>query len=714
MANASTFIRLSSSVLLEYVYTDISNPGTDLINTASAGFNNIVNGYTEENMIFSDDGQNDITGNTRDRSAVLIDTTTNRFAHLNIDKVTPYQDFDDQITNTASMPIGFTANYGVIYDTVKLHLVQGFNFEGNAGMLFELFIKDADQSRVGLASLVYRSEDNFETMNSAPFILGGKYYSNYIEIKVPSSRHLVNEWIDEYVNLANDDILSYKVTGGTGPQQDTKLYTSLGFYDELEVISAQEYFHVYNKTEVILSQQDQFSTIGAHVGEAVGGDYIEHYATHNGDIIENYLTALNNAPNNDYVIIHDLTIFEQIGATYIETEKLEIAQSSDFGVPMRYRPVIKNPTATAFRIDYVVRLFNQEDSSQIWKTGSMVSTNPYIYGPVLARINLGINPVQVKVYNEIVEKSISIDAVEYDEFAISEEEKYARYVTSFLENNSINVSPNNMYLTVDENGDNVLENHPNPNAHILYGQGMCRIIVNPFDTYIKFTISKSDGNGELVNVNLSSIGNLALAFVNNSGDSVSVDEYDYERVSRESGETVFKITGDIAKKILSYKDRSFYIIGKTTNGDESSIYTGQFFSSQEFIDDTNKQLIDDLRSSLNISEADLSNANNELTATANELSLSNAQITSLEEKNSNLARLLGEATEGLSESVTTEKDKESRRRIESEIKANKAALSRNTSGTPKPAPGMSELALDRRARKLKKNIANSNDSPYTT
>lgn len=135
MASSSAYIQLSPSVLLEYIYTDPSNP--EVLNTSQAPIYRMVNSHLGRDLFFNSDGSEDATGNVRDRSSAIIDERRSRFAHLNIDNLRAYNDEDPKLTDSPDLPVSFNATWGVEYDTVRLHLARGFNFEGGEGLYFE-------------------------------------------------------------------------------------------------------------------------------------------------------------------------------------------------------------------------------------------------------------------------------------------------------------------------------------------------------------------------------------------------------------------------------------------------------------------------------------------------------------------------------------------------------------------------------------------------
>ena len=77
-------------------------------------------------------------------------------------------------------------------------------------------------------------------------------------------------------------------------------------------------------------------------------------------------------------------------------------QDNDFDEPILFRPIIKNAnSAISFSINYVLRLYNKADATQIIKNANLTSFEAQKYGPQMLTINLGVVPTVANVYNQI-------------------------------------------------------------------------------------------------------------------------------------------------------------------------------------------------------------------------------------------------------------------------------------------------------------------------
>jgi hypothetical protein len=590
MATSSKYIQLSSSVLMEYIYADqsqINVPGNQFrLNTSTNPLwlmNNVHTGITQ---IFNADSAENIqsglpmgTGNVRNRGYAKIKPYEG--ALLDIDKVTVYNDYDPDLTPTSQLPITFTNPQAPVYDTIRLHLAQGFNFENNEGLILSLNITKKDGKLLNLLQWVYNKSDAWETLNPASFFFGGRVYDSYIEVRVLSLYNLI---YDYWLGILNGDTVVERITGQNGVLRDQLIQIDFSWIKSKKAIDGQDYITFYDGVSVDIPTRDQFESISAVIQESTGGDYIEFYAAYSGNIIENYILDLNSS-GYDFMLLHDLVLYEYVWdgtSTYnwIKTDELQISQTSDYDLPNVYRPVIKNGSAISYKIDYVVRLYNRNDNTQVWKSSSMISTSAAKYGRRLLSINLGNNPVQSKIYNQNVVKDITINRI--TEPVLDN----AKYITSFLSNNSISISYQSINpvaasdSTVPAATESTLQANKGSNSQI-YDNGLGRIVIPNNTSYIKFNLYQKTKNINSV-INVSGIGDFLLSFTTNTGESLEIQEFPSQFVSKANGEIVFRITENEAKNILGFTDKSFNIYMRNDKLEETFLYSGKFYSVEEY------------------------------------------------------------------------------------------------------------------------------------
>lgn len=598
MATTSKFIQLTSSVLLEYIYADqsaINTPGNPFrLNTTTNPIWLMANAHDNQNIILNADSNEVIqqglpigTGNVRNRAYAKIDAY--KSALLDIDKVIPYNDYDNKLTPTANLPINFTNPQAPVYDTVRLHLVQGFNFESYEGLIFNLKAKKKDGSLFNLLNFVFNKIDNFETLNPNSFFFGGRVYDSYLEVRVLSLYNLI---YDYWLGTLTGDTVVEKITNGNGVLRDQQIQASFSWIRERTLVDDQDYIYLFDSIQVDIPTQDQFEAIAATIQESDAGDYIEFYATYKGNIIQQFIIDLNNN-GYDFILLHDLVVSEYVydetssQYSWQVTDELQISQTSNFGEPNVYRPVIKNPSAISYKIDYVVRLYNRNDNSQIWKKSSLISNSAAKYGRKLLQLNIGANPVQNLIYNQNVVKDVQINRISEPVL------ENAKYITSFIDKTQISVS----FDTI--NPDVNVENPSNPSnlnsvnnpylgaksAPTIYSNGLARILISDSVSFLKFVIYQADpSTGTNSAMNLSGIGELVLSFSSDTNENIDILEYPSTFTSKSKGEIVYRLTEPQSKQILGLTNRQFRIFLVNQKGERTFLYNGKFFSQTEWME----------------------------------------------------------------------------------------------------------------------------------
>jgi len=312
----NVFLNLDSSdFLIEYKYYDSASP--EIITTTDAPFYFMQNGHTDVPLLMNDDASENKTNNTRTHSVAQIESQSKQFALLTPNKLgAVYNDYDAKLTDTTSLPLIFGTQEGIIYDTVRIHLIQGFSFNDYfSGINLDIKVKDKSGASISLLSAIYRKEDNFEIMNPNPFLYSGRQYSSYIEFKVPSLKYLIDSYIVKYIQGSNSDILSYKISNGNGFYRNTLIEITAGRFSQTTKQDNQLFNKRLTGESTSISSQDEFSDVGVFINESSEGDYIEFYGTYQGSIFGDYMQRLNTSGTGQYIAIHKLIITEQIPNT---------------------------------------------------------------------------------------------------------------------------------------------------------------------------------------------------------------------------------------------------------------------------------------------------------------------------------------------------------------------------------------------------------------
>lgn len=392
---SSKFIQLSNSILVEYVYIDQTNPGPNTFNTGSFPIEIMQDGYTDGSYFFNDDTVSATMGNQRDISAVPINKDKSQYVYLDTSIGVPYNDFDPEFTPSSQLGQVFSPNIGVEYDRIRVHFIAGFSFDGFDGVIFDVTTQGRNGNDVVLSSINFLKTDT-PVFNPDPLLIADKLYSTYIEWRLPSLYYMTQSF-----NTSNSNTLAYKLTNGIGfVTTPTLTIRALGILST-QTVNAYSFYEIREINAYTILNRDIYDFLYASVIESPVGDYFELTGLVNGSSLSNLIAELNSAGGN-YVLFHEITLSEQIGVNFIQTNNQIVSQTTDFDTPILYRPIVLNSgIAASFAINYVLRLYNRSDNSQIIKNARLTSFDVKKYGRRLMKLNLGTVPTVATVVNQI-------------------------------------------------------------------------------------------------------------------------------------------------------------------------------------------------------------------------------------------------------------------------------------------------------------------------
>jgi hypothetical protein len=399
---SSRFIQISEGILIEYIYTSQTAPTT--FNTGTYPIELMRDTQTKGTYLFNTDVDDSPAipqlwtdqGNYRDKSAVTNNINKTQYVSLNTSIGVPYNDSVNFLTDTANLQQTFSPNLNIEYDTVRLHFVAGYNFAGYDGLVAEVLAPRRDGVMLNFASVNFGKLDT-PTLNPDPLLLADKLYASYIEWKIPSLFY-ANELFD----ATDSNGLAYKITEGQGflPSPPITLKVS-GIYETI-VQNAYSFYEMQEINSVSILNRDIYDNLYAKVIQSTAGDYFELSGEVTGSTFANFIAQLNSTGGGDYVVFHEISVTEQIGTVFTQTSFQVISQTQDFDEPILFRPIIKNAnSAISFSINYVLRLYNKADATQIIKNAKLTSFLTQQYGRQMIQLNLGVVPTVANVYNQI-------------------------------------------------------------------------------------------------------------------------------------------------------------------------------------------------------------------------------------------------------------------------------------------------------------------------
>lgn len=553
-------MQLSSYLLLEYIYGDSSSQ----YSASSAQYKpaRLRSEYTGETLFLNGTAAKDSTGNVLDYTATKIDNSN--WVILDRDVAVPYITQDPKLTYK-DMSTELAA-LNITYDTLRLHIQSGYNFDNIEGLVAQVYVREAVTTKMAnLTSNVFLKNTDRIMFNAAPFYMTDRVYDKYIDILVPSVQAANDDYYSDPTNKTS--IGGQYTSDGNGYLRNTNIYVKVSEIDTVSLKNTITYFKTNSEFSVSIRQTDLYKSVSAVIKEASDGDYFEYYPTQNGAFIEDMILELNSEGGN-YVVINQIDVTEQVGFNFVNTFSFMNMQEKDFDQPAIFRPILKYADVSpSFSIDYTVRIYNKENAFQIIKKASLSSYYPKKYGKNLERIALSNVTSPLKVYNKI----FSSQKLEYT--ASAGTSQYTNvYIPVFFDSKNLFVGTKNVLAE----GANPLS--PSFNSDDVYfGQGQARIYLGEFDQYFKFSIYQMNTKTNSLNaVDLSKL-NIFIGFLDNAGKMFTIPaQVSTIENSLYDGEVVFKVDKSVKSRMgLTTKNtKMFYILSENDNGEKIKLYSG--------------------------------------------------------------------------------------------------------------------------------------------
>ena len=149
MNTPSTYLKLSNYALLEWVYN------TDEKSTLNNTFYKISNIDKKISVVVSDNRSSSFTKNVLDHTFIEIDG--GRVGHCDIDQTFELHELDPNIDLNTTLNI---PEYLVKYDTIRLHILAGYNLQGTDGIGLRISADQNSGTEGILSSFIYELSDN--------------------------------------------------------------------------------------------------------------------------------------------------------------------------------------------------------------------------------------------------------------------------------------------------------------------------------------------------------------------------------------------------------------------------------------------------------------------------------------------------------------------------------------------------------------------------
>lgn len=579
----SRFVNLTQYCVVEYMFDQLGS-----LDFYTDDFILVENPKAEVNQIFNDDSSYNSTKNIKDLTALPIGNNT--YVYLDSEKVPNYLTYDTSLTQT------LLTGYNVVMDQVRFHFVAGFDFEDFKAVILSIkHLENSGKSNL-FASVLLAPETIAEliSFNPKPLFLGNALYDRYIDLLVPSIKNINEEYVTAPVKATTFAAqITPTPTGYQGFIYNNPLYIGLSECNKRKTIYTNagvtyDAFEVSEYFEATLSQTNEFDQVGAYINEASDGDYVEFYLTYYSGFPEEIISTLNaRNPADDWIIIHQLSVFEQVGSSFINTSRLVFFQEDRYDEPNTFRPVLRNANeAVSMAIDYLVRLVNRRNGEQVIREASYSLISPKKYGRKLTTIPLLDRPQSQRIYNKIIKKDFEatklfIDPTLENSFSninttaqTLNSNSIVQYVPVFLNNNNISISNNSSLLKVNDTSEEV-----------IFGSGKLRFILSPFDNIIKLKVYTSNilsSSTQLIPLDLNiNSAKYQLVFETPNGQIAVNSSTDSSLENLSTGTLVFNVSKKDAKAILSSTDRVVSLVSLSQDLKQTLIYSGEWRKTSE-------------------------------------------------------------------------------------------------------------------------------------
>ena len=553
--NNSIFYRLNNEILIEY----LSYKDNNINDYKEVKFKVVHNTYDDNIQIFNLKSALGITNNIQDFT--VIHTIGNTYINVDTDKSPEYLDIDDKLIYYETDELIFK------YDIIRVHFLTGYDFKQYKTNIINVrYLLNNNQYAI-LANInvnEYNQLDLIE-LNPMPIFLTDGYFNKYFDLIIPSV-HYMN--IEYYTSANTMNTVAGKITpkfddsgnpiGNIGFIQNMPLNISLYQGEtehdlEINDVSYNTYL-VDNVYDLSIFNDNKFDGISVYINESDKGNFIEFAMLHNNEFPSNFISDLDAmSPNSEWVIMHELKIYEHIGSIEKKTGEFVFIQRDEFDGYLTFRPVLKySENDTAFSIDYIVRLNNITNGEQIIRHGSLTLYNPNMYGYDTRSIKTNFNLTPYKIYNKMVLRKGIDKSTSYVEQKGESRVIYIDKPVKVIVNKNIPTIINFYKIGAMSSNAMVVDNSDD----IIYGQGNLTLNITPFDNFYKFILYEKNNNGKYVNMNLNILKNIKIVFKYNDTEYVIENK---RSVLMSNNELKESIINDDNKTSNMFTDMSYHI-----------------------------------------------------------------------------------------------------------------------------------------------------------
>jgi len=536
----SSYQKVNRDVLFEWIYDDvnlITEPYKILRNKRD-----ITSSYIGGNL----------TNNSLSNQLFPIDLVSNKWSKIDTNQY-GFLTIED-----------YPSSGPVKHDTLRIYFPINYNFAEYSGIKIKIYTLDfTNKVLVDISNFYF---DKFDTNQSSiretilqPVLYEGRLWNQYIDIDIPSVSFLSSQR-NSSGGVLLGSINDY-LTNGSGLSITSPIFIDFSFITGFQQVGTQKNFFLSTPFTLEIPQSPELEELQLVIEESKEGDYFEIYPTFNGTF-EEFVQFIETSytVDKDYYTEYQITVFEE----NIKGKTNRFVIDSDFSEKIEFRPIFKYSTTIA-SIDVELKLID--------RVSETVLTRRAIYG---------LKPNQLSKYLVHL-KRIKVKNIQKPKIYVKNETILSQ-IDSLNRGNQQEVKINvDVPTLIDvKNVHAYSENDLNPksssNLDNYHPNGRMKIIIQPFDNIIKFSLARKVDN-KLEFLDLTNCQNLLLIF--NSEKSTYSFQIFGENINLSTGSISFKIPQSFyqsLKNIYLEKNNLFYIT-TTNNNIRTLIYSGLFIPS---------------------------------------------------------------------------------------------------------------------------------------
>lgn len=529
---SSVFLKIGDYVLLEFIYSsELVAPSKfkKYINTASGRI------YMVNDLKVNAPATSLATGNVE--TLMAVDSNSGYMAVVDTNEGFYYPNSNNDIF-VSELPI----SHSLKYDSIKIHLRSGYNFQDSQGLYIDAFMKATNGNKISLLSQSFFKGDLSNIKyNNTPLRISEMTFDKYVEYQILSISEIIRGE-NNTQKYFNDNILPSNQV-----ENNPIIYFDFSFIDKVDSTSGYVKFYTSSLDSLAVPANDGYNRLEPSLVEK--NSFFEYMAMWDGSSVEDFISIMNSKAGNNYHVEHEISVFEQRGYDFFEIHRHTSVQKFGYDKPLRFRPIVSNSVDGSIQIEYVISLFNAGDNTSIVKRTMLNSTNVSAYVEEPMRINVGTT-APIKVYNKVVKKNVSIDN------------------KKFLEPQKI-LAP--IYYS---------------NVAMSIGNSDFMLDLVPFDNIYKIYVNQGN-NGQSAPAKLEQTIKYQMVFPLSNGNIVRINENDL--IGKLNGVLSYNISQEQARVILASQETGTFYINVVNDVVETNMSIGKWqrkgFMEKPIIDD---------------------------------------------------------------------------------------------------------------------------------